>query len=111
MPFLTIKTNGFSNDNKLVEKAANTVADVLGKPVNYVCAEIKYSPELAFAGSKQRVGAWIELASIGFANRQAAVDALTDFAVENFGAEKSLVCIRLIDLPAKDVAHGAVLFG
>ncbi len=80
MPFLTIKTNGFSNDNKLVEKAANTVADVLGKPVNYVCAEIKYSPELAFA-------------------------------VENFGAEKSLVCIHLIDLPAKDVAHGAVLFG
>ena len=111
MPFLTIKTNGSSNDVKLVEKAANAVADVLRKPVNYVCAEIKYSSELAFAGSKQRIGAWIELASIGFADRQAVVDVLTDFAVENLNAEKSLVCIRLIDLPAKDVAHGAVLFG
>ena len=46
MPFLTIKTNAFSNDTKLVEKAANIVADVLGKPVNYVCAEIKYATSL-----------------------------------------------------------------
>ena len=111
MPFLTIKTNGFSNDNKLVEKAANVVANVLGKPVSYVCAEIKYSSELAFAGSKQKVGAWIELSSIGFANRQLVVDVLTDFAVECFGAEKSLVCIRLTDLLTKDVAHGGILFG
>lgn len=111
MPFLTIKTNSFSNDNRLVEKAAQTVADALGKPVSYVCAEINYSKELAFAGSKNRTGAWIELASIGFNNRQAVVDVLTEFAVKNLGAEKNLVCIRLTNLPAADVAHGGQLFG
>lgn len=111
MPFLTIKTNGFSNDNKLVEKAANVVADALGKPVGYVCAEIKYSSDLAFAGSKQKIGAWIEIASIGFKNRQQVVDVLTDFAVKNLDAEKELVCIKLTDLPASDVAHGGYLFG
>lgn len=111
MPFLTIKTNGFSNDVKLVEKAANTVAEVLGKPVSYVAAEVKYNADMAFVGSKQRKGAWIELASIGFRNRQAAVDVLTDFAVDNLGVERELVCIRLTDLSAADVAHGGHLFG
>ena len=111
MPFVTVKTNGFSNDVNVVEKLANVVANALGKPVSYVCAEVKYNENLAFGGSRQSKGAWIELASIGFRNRQAAVDALTDFAVENFGAERSLVCIALRDLAMSDVAHGGCLFG
>ena len=111
MPFLTVKTNGFSNDAGLVEKLANAVADVLGKPVSYVCAEIEYNSNMAFVGSKQKKGAWIELASIGFRDRQSVVDVLTDFAVDNLGAEKELVCIRLTDLSASDVAHGGHLFG
>ena len=111
MPFVTVKTNGFSNDVKVVEKLANVVAEVLGKPVSYVCAEVKYNENMAFGGSKQSKGAWIELASIGFRNKQTAVDVLTDFVVENFGVERSLVCIALTDLPASDVAHGGCLFG
>ena len=111
MPFLTIKTNGFSNDVNVVEKSAQVVADALGKPVSYVCAEVKYNENLAFGGSKQTKGAWIELASIGFRNRQAVVEVLTDFAVENFGVEREFVCIALNDLPAVDVAHGGHLFG
>ncbi len=111
MPFVTVKTNGFSNDVNVSEKLANVVADALGKPVSYVCAEIKYSENMVFGGSKQTKGAWIELASIGFRNRQAVVDVLTDFAVENFGAERPFVCIALTDLSASDVAHGGHLFG
>ena len=111
MPFLTIKTNGFSNDVNVVEKSAQVVADALGKPVSYVCAEVKYSDNLAFGGSKQIKGAWIELASIGFRNKQAVVDVLTDFAVENFGTEREFVCIALNDLAMSDVAHGGHLFG
>lgn len=111
MPFLTIKTNGTSDDVKLVEKAANAVADVLGKPVSYVCAEINFNEKMAFAGSKERKGAWIRLASIGFRSKQAVVDVLTKFAVENLGVEEGLVCIELCDLAAGDVAHGGRLFG
>ena len=111
MPFLTIKTNGFSNDVNVVEKAAKVVADALGKPVSYVCAEVKYSENLAFGGSKQSKGAWIELASIGFRNKPAVVEVLTDFAVENFSVEREFVCIALNDLAMSDVAHGGHLFG
>ena len=111
MPFVTVRTNGFSNDVNVVEKLADAVADVLGKPVSYVCAEVKYSENLAFGGSKQTKGAWIELASIGFRNKSAVVEMLTDFAVENFGVEREFVCMALTDLSASDVAHGGHLFG
>ena len=111
MPFVTVKTNGFSNDVNVSEKLANAVVDALGKPVSYVCAEVKYNENLAFGGSKQNKGAWIELASIGFRNKQTAVDVLTDFAIENFGVEREFVCIALNDLAMSDVAHGGHLFG
>ena len=111
MPFVTLRTNGFSNDVNVSEKLANAVADVLGKPVSYVCAEVKYSENLAFGGSKQTKGAWIDVASIGFRNKSSVVEVLTDFAVENFGVEREFVCIALTDLSASDVAHGGHLFG
>lgn len=111
MPFLKIRTNGFSNDHRLVEKAAGLVADALGKPVSYVAAEISYNENMAFGGSKQTKGAWIELASIGIRDKQTVVSALTDFAVECFGVERDFVCIWLTDLPAANVAHGGRLFG
>ena len=111
MPFVTLRTNGFSNDVNVSEKLANAVADVLGKPVSYVCAEVKYSENLAFGGSKQTKGAWIDVASIGFRNKSSVVEVLTDFAVENFDVEREFVCIALTDLSASDVAHGGHLFG
>ena len=46
MPFVTVKTNGFSNDVNVSEKLANAVADALGKPVSYVFAEVKYITSL-----------------------------------------------------------------
>lgn len=111
MPFLTIKTNGFSNDNKLAEKAAALAAEVLNKPVNFVAVDLTYNAQMAFAGSQQKVGVWIELASIGFTNKAVVAAALTEFALENFKAERDLVCVRLTDLSPSDVAHGGRLFG
>ena len=47
----------------------------------------------------------------GLDDKQAVVDVLTDFAVENFGAEREFICIALNDLAMSDVAHGGHLFG
>ena len=111
MPFLTIKTNGFCNDNTLAEKAAALAAEVLGKPLKVVAVDLVYNAQMAFDGSQQKVGAWIELASIGFKDKALVVAALTEFALENFKAERDLVCVRLIDLLPNDVAHGGKLLG
>lgn len=111
MPFLTIKTNGFSNDAKLAEKAAELVADVLEKPVKFVAVDLTYNTQMAFNGNQQNVGVWIELASIGFKDKALVVAALTEFALESFKAERDLVCVRLTDLSPSDVAHGGKLFG
>lgn len=111
MPFLTIKTNGFCNDNKLAEKAAALAAEVLGKPLKVVAVDLMYNAQMAFDGSQQKTGVWIELASIGFKDRVLVVAALTEFAIENFKAERDLVCVRLIDLSANEVAHGGRLLG
>lgn len=111
MPFLTIKTNGFCNDNKLAEKVAVLAADILGKPLKVVAVDLTYNAQMAFDGSQQKTGAWIELASIGFKDKALVVAALTEFAIESFGAERDLVCVRLIDLSANEVAHGGKLQG
>lgn len=111
MPFLTIKTNGFCNDNQLAEKMAALVADVLGKPIKVVAVDLAYNAQMAFDGSQQKTGAWIELASVGFQDKALVVAALTDFAVQHLRAERELVCVRLIDLQKADVAHGGVLLG
>jgi len=111
LPFLKIITNGFSNDPTIIEKAAQTVSSALSKPINYVAAAIEYNENMAFHGSKQRKGAWIEIASIGLTDRQKVVSALTDFAVQNLGVERELVCIWLTNLALSDVAHGGNLFG
>lgn len=111
MPFLTIKTNGFCNDVEIADKAAVLSADILGKPLKVVAVDLQYNAQMAFDGSRQKKGAWIELAAIGFKDKDAVVKALTDFAEQSFGAERDLICVRLIDLQKTDVAHGGNLLG
>ena len=111
MPFLTIKTNTLQAKDKLAEKAANLLSEVLEKPLKVIAVSVEYNRNMAFDGSENKIGAWIEVASIGFKDRAKTVQVLTDFAIEHLGAEKNLVCVRLEDLNKTDVAHGGCLLG
>ena len=111
MPFLTIKTNASRQSDKLAEKAAQILSQVLEKPLKVIAVSVEYNRNMAFDGSESKIGTWIEVASIGFKDKAKTVKVLTDFAVENFGAEKDLVCVRLEDLNKTDVAHGGCLLG
>jgi len=111
MPFLSIKTNGFCNDELLAERAAKLVSETLGKPLKVIAVDLHYNAQMAFNGSCHKKGAWIELAAVGFADRTKVAEVLTDFAVTQLNVERELVCVRLIDLQKQDVAHGGVLLG
>ncbi len=111
MPLLTIKTNGMSNDMRLVEKAADLVADVLGKSPKVVAVSLEYNHHMAFDGAMQNKGAMIELGAIGIKDKALVVAVLTEFAVENLGVKRDLVCVSLTDLQPQNVAHGGKLLG
>lgn len=111
MPFLTIKTNALQSRDKLAEKAAQILSQVLEKPLKVIAVSVEYNKQMAFDGSESKIGAWIEVASIGFKDKAKTVKLLTDFAIENLGAERDLVCVRLEDLHKIDVAHGGCLLG
>ena len=111
MPFLTIKTNTLQQSDKLAEKVAQILSQVLEKPLKVIAVSVEYNKEMAFDGSEGKIGAWIEIASIGFKDKLKTVKVLTDFAVEELGAERDLVCVRLEELNKSDVAHGGCLLG
>ncbi len=111
MPFITIKTNAKNKDDRLPEKAAVLVSELLGKPLKVIAVSVEYNDNMAFDGLKDKIGAWIEIAAIGMKNKAEIALKMTDFAEQNLGAERELICLRLIDLEKSDVAHGGNLLG
>ena len=111
MPFLTIYTNAGAGNDAVVSDAAELVAKSLSKPLRYVVINLQYNPMMAFDGSVQNKGALLEMKSIGFNNKTALASALTDFVVERLGAERGLVNIEFVDMPANTVAIGGSLLG
>ena len=67
MPLLRITTNHSIEDEKLPEllkHASTTVAEMLGKPENYVMVDFVFNPNMMFGGSTDTL-AYLELKSIG----------------------------------------------
>ena len=69
MPFLTIKTNASRQSDKLAEKAAQILSQVLEKPLKVIAVSVEYNRNMAFDGSESKIGMWIEVASIGFKDK------------------------------------------
>lgn len=113
MPFLTIHTNAKINDTALLtEEMAKIVAQELGKPLNYVVVALDSNPAMAFNGSEKNLGALLEMKSIGFGNKKAALaEVLTTFMLVNSDVEVQLVNIEFVDLSAENVAIGGSLLG
>ncbi len=111
MPFLTICSNGTQNDANLAAEAAKLVGEMLHKPLNYVVADIRINPNMAFEGSTAKKGALIELKSIGFSDKAALARALTDLAAERLQLERRYINVRFVNLAADDVAVGGSLLG
>lgn len=113
MPFLTIHTNAkIKNTAEFIEDAVDVVSKVLGKPKAYICVVLSENNKMSLQGSPDNKGALMEMKSIGFGGKEAAlVRALTDLMVDLSDAEARNVNIELVDMPASKVAGGGQLFG
>ena len=113
MPFLTVYTNAEIKDGKkLAEKVSALTADVLGKPISYVVANVVYNTNMAFGGSHANKGALAELLSIGLGNKDILVEALTNLLEAELGIDDTNnISISLNNAPASQVASGGRTFG
>ncbi|RMG55647.1 MAG: hypothetical protein D6717_07645 [Gammaproteobacteria bacterium] len=67
MPLLSIETNvELESDarGRLLEEASRSVADMLGKPEQYVMVRLSCNPDMRFAGTDEPL-AYLELKSLG----------------------------------------------
>lgn len=95
----------------MLEDAVSLVAETLGKPKSYVIVQINTGKDLIAGEAVENVGALIEMKSVGFGNKKAALaQKLTDFAVQRLGVEGRYVGIHFLDMPANDVAQNGMLF-
>lgn len=77
MPLLRVTTNQPITDDKqqdVVAQLSASVAEMLGKPENYVMVIVQHNPLMSFAGSSDPT-AYIELKSLGLPE-----DRTTDFS-------------------------------
>ena len=96
----------------MLEEASGLVASTLNKPENYVIVKINAGKAMACGGHAHRLGALIEMKSVGYGDKKAELaKKLTDFAVKYFKAEGPLVGIHFVDMPPANVAHNGRLMG
>ena len=74
MPLLNITTNQDLSDQEqkqVVQKMSSAVADLLGKPENYVMVILQSNPAMSFAGTDAPL-AYLELKSLGLPEEKTA---------------------------------------
>lgn len=114
MPYLTIETNAATPVTPVIlSEASHLIATVLNKPEGYVIVRIESGKTMIFGGETSKIGALIEMESIGYPSGKKAelAQALTDLAVKYFNAEPMLVGIHFADMKTDEVSHGGRLMG
>lgn len=103
MPYLKIQTNverepGDSQPATL--RASKLVAELLGKPEQYVMVALEAGVPMAFAGS-EAPAAYLELKSIGLPQARTAEfsRALCAFISDEFGIRQERIYIEFADAP------------
>lgn len=114
MPYLTIETNAATPVTPVIlSEASHLIATVLNKPEGYVIVRIESGKTMIFGGKTSKIGALIEMESIGYPSGKKAelAQALTNLAVKYFNAEPMLVGIHFADMKPDEVSHGGRLMG
>jgi phenylpyruvate tautomerase len=98
VPYLTIQTNqNFDNNlvKPLLKQASQTVAELLGKPENYVMVALPPAVPMLFAGSDEPA-AYLELKSIGLPQEATTSlsNALCALVNDHLGIAKERVYIE-----------------
>ena len=103
MPYLKIQTNQTLDETaqqSLLKKASATVAELLGKPENYVMVALQPAQTMLFAGTDGPL-AYLELKSIGLpeAATKDLSDSLCTLMAQALNIEKNRIYIEFTDAP------------
>ena len=115
MPFLRVYTNAKlrdDNSSQFVERAAELLAEELGKPISYIVVNLTQNSSMSFAGKSDMKGILAYVESVGFKNKENLIKLLTEFLYERFeNVELNNINIETVSLLASDVAIGGRLLG
>ena len=112
MPFIQINTSSQSLvENDLLQKEiSKMVADLTGKPENYVMTMIQSDSQMTFAGSNQPC-CFIKLKSIGSLNPSSMSKSLCKLIASNTNIKPNRIYIEFIDVQASNWGFNSTTFG
>ena len=112
MPFIEINTSFKSDvDNSLLQKEiSKMVADLTGKPEDYVMTMIQSNSEMTFAGSDEPC-CFIKLKSIGSLKPSLMSKSLCELISSKTNIKVNRIYIEFIDVKASNWGFNSSTFG
>ena len=113
MPFIQINTSSKSvveNEDLLQKDISKLVADLTGKPENYVMTMIKLDNRMTFAGSDEPC-CFIQVKSIGSLNPSSMSRSLCDLIASKTNININRVYIEFIDVKSSNWGFNGSTFG
>ena len=112
MPFIQISTSVKSVlDKELLQKEiSKMVADLTGKPENYVMTMIQSNTQMTFAGSDEPC-CFIKLKSIGSLKPPSMSKSLCDLIASKTNIKAKRIYIEFIDVEASNWGFNSSTFG
>lgn len=115
MPYLAVSTNAeISKEtaNLFLKEASQAVADVTGKPEQYVMVKIAAGQPLLFAGTDEPA-AFLELKSIGFPHTgvEGIATSLCSLASQHLGIRGERIFVVFQDVKAAMWGQDGEMFG
>ena len=112
MPFVQIKTSSKSvlENNLLQKEISKMVADLTGKPEDYVMTIIQSNSQMTFAGSDEPC-CFIEVKSIGSLNPSSMSKSLCGLISSKTNIKANRIYIEFIDVNASNWGFNNSTFG
>ena len=112
MPFIQINTSSKSLvDNDLLQKEiSKMVAELTGKPENYVMTMIQSNSQMTFAGSDEPC-CFIKLKSIGSLKPSSMSKTLCELIASKTNIKTNRIYIEFIDVKASNWGFNSSTFG
>jgi len=112
MPFIQINTSSKSEvDSDFLQKEiSKKIADLTGKPENYVMTMIQSNTQMSFAGSDEPC-CFIKVKSIGSLNPSLMSKSLCELIASKTNINTNRIYIEFIDVKASNWGYNSSTFG
>tara|TARA_Y100001968_G_C18993874_1_gene542695 strand:+ start:225 stop:566 length:342 start_codon:yes stop_codon:yes gene_type:complete len=113
MPFIQVNTSSKSiveNDDLLLKDISSLVADLTGKPENYVMTMLQKNIKMTFAGSDEPCS-FIKVKSIGSLTPSAMSKSLCGLIASKTNIEISRIYIEFTDIKGSNWGFNGSTFG